>query len=104
MADFADLPMFCLFYGGIMKKEVIETLNKIKENRTHCQCSRTKVVERIAFDEIISNLEAVSEWNKDEVVRMLTANAEKERHPSDSQIFKIAYNYAVKIVETYDRK
>lgn len=87
-----------------MKNDVIKMLIEIKDKRTHCQCSRAKVVERIAFEEIISNLEAVSEWNKDEVVRMLTANAEKERNPSDSQIFKTAYNYAIKIVETYDRK
>lgn len=87
-----------------MKNDVIKMLIEIKDKRTHCQCSRTKVVERIAFDEIISNLESVSEWNTEEVVRMLMANAEKERHPSDSQIFKTAYNYAIKIVETYDRK
>lgn len=87
-----------------MKNDVIKKLIEIKDKRTHCQCSRSKVVERIAFDEIISNLEAVSEWNKEDVVRMLKVNAEKERHPSDSQIFKTAYNYAVKIVETYDRK
>lgn len=87
-----------------MKNDVIKMLIEIKDKRTHCQCSRAKVVERIAFDEIISNLEAVSEWNKEDVVRMLKVNAEKERHPSDSQIFKTAYNYAIKIVETYDRK
>ncbi len=87
-----------------MKNDVIKMLIEIKDKRTHCQCSRSKVVERIAFDEIISNLEAVSEWNKEDVVRMLKENAEKERNPSDSQIFKTAYNYAIKIVETYDRK
>lgn len=87
-----------------MKNDVIKMLIEIKDKRTHCQCSRTKVVERIAFDEIISNLESVSEWNTEEVVRMLKENAEKERNPSDSQIFKTAYNYAIKIVETYDRK
>lgn len=87
-----------------MKNDVIKMLIEIKDKRTHCQCSRAKVVERIAFEEIISNLEAVSEWNKEDVVRMLKLNAEKERHPSDSQIFKTAYNYAIKIVETYDRK
>lgn len=87
-----------------MKNDVIKMLIEIKDKRTHCQCSRAKVVERIAFEEIISNLEAVSEWNNEDVVRMLKLNAEKERHPSDSQIFKTAYNYAIKIVETYDRK
>lgn len=87
-----------------MKNDVIKMLIEIKDKRTHCQCSRAKVVERIAFEEIISNLEAVSEWDKEDVVRMLKLNAEKERNPSDSQIFKTAYNYAIKIVETYDRK
>lgn len=87
-----------------MKNDVIKMLIEIKDKRTHCQCSRAKVVERIAFEEIISNLEAVSEWNKEDVVRMLKENAEKERHPSDSQIFKTAYNYVIKIVETYARK
>ena len=87
-----------------MKNDVIKMLIEIKDKRTHCQCSRAKVVERIAFEEIISNLDAVSEWNKEDVVRMLKENAEKERNPSDSQIFKTAYNYAIKIVETYDRK
>lgn len=87
-----------------MKNDVIKMLIEIKDKRTHCQCSRAKVVERIAFEEIISNLEAVSEWSKEDVVRMLKENAEKERNPSDSQIFKTAYNYAIKIVETYDRK
>lgn len=87
-----------------MKNDVIKMLIEIKDKRTHCQCSRAKVVERIAFEEIISNLDAVSEWNKEDVVRMLKENAEKERNPSDSQIFKTAYNYAIKIVETYARK
>lgn len=87
-----------------MKNDVIKMLIEIKDKRTRCQCSRAKVVERIAFEEVIYKLESVSDWNTEDVVRMLKLNAEKERNPSDSQIFKTAYNYAIKIVETYDRK
>lgn len=85
-----------------MKQTVINKLIELKDKRTHCQCSRAKVVERIAFERIIKMLENVSEWDAEEVVRMLTDKAEKLPDSSDSQIFRIAYNYAVKIVKAYE--
>lgn len=98
-----DPHKYAAFFEVDMKQEIINKIKEIKEKRTHCQCSRAKVVERIAFEEIIVRLESVSEWNADDVVRMLKEQAEIKRHPSDSQIFKTAYNYAVKIVEHYEQ-
>ena len=34
----------------IDREETIKKLQEIQDKRTHCQCSREKVIEKIAFD------------------------------------------------------
>lgn len=44
-----------------MKSEIIRVLNELKEKRTHCQCSRDKIVERNYFDQAIRMINALPE-------------------------------------------
>lgn len=41
----------------INKEDTIEKLKEIQKARTHCQCSREKVIEKIAFDYAIKVVE-----------------------------------------------
>ena len=41
----------------INKEDTIEKLREIQNKRTHCQCSREKVIEKIAFDYAIAVVE-----------------------------------------------
>lgn len=36
--------------SDINREATIEKLREIQKKRTHCQCSRDKVIEKIAFD------------------------------------------------------
>ncbi len=40
--------------GKIDREETIKKLEEIQKARTHCQCSRDKVIEKIAFDYAIA--------------------------------------------------
>lgn len=44
-----------------MKDEIIRVLNELKEKRTHCQCSRDKVVEKTYFEQVIKMISALPE-------------------------------------------
>lgn len=41
----------------IDREKTIEKLREIQKARTHCQCSREKVIEKIAFDYAIAVVE-----------------------------------------------
>lgn len=41
----------------INREDTIEKLKEIQKARTHCQCSRDKVIEKIAFDYAIKVIE-----------------------------------------------
>lgn len=41
----------------ISREDTIEKLKEIQKARTHCQCSREKVIEKIAFDYAIKVVE-----------------------------------------------
>lgn len=41
----------------ISKEDTIKKLREIQDKRTHCQCSREKVIEKIAFDYAIAVVE-----------------------------------------------
>lgn len=47
--------------GLISKEKAIEKLREIQHKRTHCQCSREKIIEKIAFDYAIQVLEMMDE-------------------------------------------
>lgn len=40
--------------GKIDREATIKKLEEIQKARTHCQCSRDKVIEKIAFDYAIA--------------------------------------------------
>lgn len=41
----------------IDRNKTIEKLREIQDKRTHCQCSREKIIEKIAFDYAIKVVE-----------------------------------------------
>lgn len=42
---------------AIDRDEAIRVLKELQHKRTHCQCSREKVIEKIAFDYAIKVIE-----------------------------------------------
>jgi hypothetical protein len=46
-----------VFMTSINKEDTIAKLREIQDKRTHCQCSRDKVIEKIAFDYAIAVVE-----------------------------------------------
>lgn len=42
---------------SINREDTIAKLREIQKSRTHCQCSREKVIEKIAFDYAIAVVE-----------------------------------------------
>lgn len=42
---------------NINKEDTIAKLREIQDKRTHCQCSREKIIEKIAFDYAIKVVE-----------------------------------------------
>lgn len=76
----------------------IVKLKEIQHSRTHCQCSREKVVEKIAFDRIIEKVEKKyrSDPNREDLVRYLDRSMNEFPNTSpDHRVFMIAYGYAV---------
>ena len=47
--------------SAIDREATIEKLKEIQKARTHCQCSREKVIEKIAFDYAIEVVKKMSE-------------------------------------------
>ena len=45
------------FMTKINREETIKKLKEIQHARTHCQCSRDKVIEKVAFDYAIKVVE-----------------------------------------------
>ena len=49
------------FMTKISREDTIAKLREIQDKRTHCQCSRDKVIEKIAFDYAIKVVEMMPE-------------------------------------------
>ena len=47
--------------GLISREKTIAKLKEIQAKRTHCQCSREKVIEKVAFDYAIKVVEKMDE-------------------------------------------
>lgn len=79
-----------------MKDEIIRVLNELKDKRTHCQCSRDKVVEKSYFEQVIRMIKAlpettdIEEYLKNEQMAVYPRN-------SDLRIRYTVYGYAVVI-------
>ena len=50
----------------IDREETIKKLREIQHARTHCQCSREKVIEKIAFDYAIAVVEKMPDVEKEQ--------------------------------------
>lgn len=48
---------------SINREDTIAKLKEIQKARTHCQCSREKVIEKIAFDYAIAVVEKMPDEN-----------------------------------------
>ncbi len=48
---------------SINREDTIEKLREIQDKRTHCQCSREKIIEKIAFDYAIKVVERMPDEN-----------------------------------------
>lgn len=53
----------------ISKEKTIEKLKEIQDKRTHCQCSREKVIEKIAFDYAIEVVRKMPNESEERLVR-----------------------------------
>lgn len=83
----------------ICRENVIKKLVEIREKRTHCQCSRAKVVEKNCFDQVIKKIECFpEEFTLDFAESYLTA--ERDSIPIRNDDLRIAYNvhgYAIEV-------
>lgn len=91
--------MHC-FIGDKME-EIIKILREIQKKRTKCQCSRTKVVEKHAFDRVIEKIESLSEWDAEKAIEMLEKSMSALPNYGDSKIMKTAYNYGITVIKKY---
>ena len=88
-------------FKGDDLEEVIRILREIQKKRSKCQCSRTKVVEKLAFDRVINKIESLSEWNAAEAIEMLEKAMSELPNYGDSKIMKTAYNYGITVIKKY---
>ena len=88
-------------FKGEYMEEVIRILREIQKKRSKCQCSRTKVVEKLAFDRVINKIESLSEWNAAEAIEMLEKSMSALPNYGDSKIMKTAYNYGITVIKKY---
>ena len=88
-------------FKGKYMEEVIRILREIQKKRSKCQCSRTKVVEKLAFDRVINKIESLSEWNAAEAIEMLEKSMSALPNYGDSKIMKTAYNYGITVIKKY---
>jgi len=79
-------------------QQALDTLRKIQNERTHCQCSREKVVEKLAFDRVIKTV-SESE-NVAEAINKLSA-VHIEPTTRERQILKTAYTYGIAVLRKY---
>lgn len=82
-------------------EEVLEILRKIKNERTHCQCSRAKVVEKAYFERLEKSLSALpSDSDKDSILAYLSAEKDSVRITNDDlRIRAQTYDYAMAVVK-----
>lgn len=79
-----------------MKDKIVEVLTELMNKRTHCQCSRDKVVEKNYFEQVIRMIKAlpettdIEEYLKNEQMAVYPRN-------SDLRIRYTVYGYAVVI-------
>lgn len=82
-------------------EEVLEILRKIKDERTHCQCSRAKVVEKAYFERLEKALSALpSDSDKESILAYLNAEKGSVRITNDDlRIRALTFDYAIAVVK-----
>lgn len=79
-----------------MKDEIIRILGDLKDKRTHCQCSRDKIVEKTYFEQVIRIIKAlpsdsdIAEYMENEQKAVPVRN-------NDLRIRYTVYGYAVAV-------
>lgn len=82
-----------------MKEKVISDLREIQKRRTHCQCSREKVVEKIFFDRVIEDL---IRTDREDLTCFLSERMDSVQVTNrDMKILKTCYSYAVAVAKRY---
>lgn len=79
-----------------MKDEIIRVLNELKEKRTHCQCSRDKIVEKVYFEQVARMIKALPEDTDIENYLLSEQNAVSIRN-NDLRIRYTVFGYAIAI-------
>ena len=80
--------------------EVLRILREIKEKRTHCQCSRAKIVEKIYFERLEKALSALPpDSDKESILNYLSAEKGSVRITNDDlRIRAQTFDYAMAVV------
>lgn len=82
-------------------EEVLEILRKIKNERTHCQCSRAKLVEKAYFERLEKALSALpSDSDKESILEYLSTEKDSVRIINDDlRIRAQTFDYAIAVVK-----
>ena len=88
----------------ILRRNVTEKLAEIREKRTHCQCSRAKIIEKEWFNRVIKKIDTLpEEFELDFVTGYL--KAEQEQIPPKNDDWRIGinvYGYAIEVCKHVD--
>lgn len=76
--------------------QIVSKLKEIQDKRTHCQCSRDKVVEKMAFDRVI-RLVSECETAAEVIEKCQSVSDSIQPRTGDALILKKAYLYAVAV-------
>lgn len=82
-------------------EEVLRILRKLKDDRTHCQCSPAKVAERIYFERLEKSLSALpSDSDKQTILDYLSAEKDSVRPTNEElRIRARTFDYAIAVVK-----
>lgn len=80
--------------------EVLRILRKIKDERTHCQCSRAKVVEKAYFERLEKALSALpSDLDKESIIKYLSTEKDSVRITNEDLMIRArTFDYAMAVV------
>lgn len=86
------------------KSKSIETLKEIKNKRTHCQCSATKVAEKIYFERVIEYMAWASDMSADDLLDYFEKQKNQMPDTSNGRCARTVYSYAIVVVKKYAGK
>lgn len=83
------------------KQEIIAKIQEISDKRTHCQCSRAKVVEKAYFDRIVKEISDLAE-DTDPIPFLKSKQEAIPVRNEDLRIRYNAYSYAIMVCQKYE--